>query len=211
MNREQLRLYLVTDRDAARGRDMVGIVRRAVEGGVTMVQLREKTADTRDFVALGQQLMEMLQPLHVPLLVNDRVDVALAIGADGVHIGQRDMPYAIARQMLGKDRIIGLSVESMEDLQAANALDVDYIGVSPVFSTPTKTDTKKPFGLDGLRRAVELSRHPVVGIGGMNVQTAAPVMRCGADGIAVVSAIVGAEDPMCASRELMSIISNTVL
>lgn len=211
MNKEQLRLYLVTDRDAAKGRDMVGIVRQAVAGGVSMVQLREKNANTRDFIALGQQLMEVLQPLQIPLLVNDRVDVALAIGADGVHIGQSDMPFGIARQILGPDKIIGLSVENMDDLRIANDLDVDYIGVSPVFSTPTKTDTHKPFGLDGLRKAVELSTHPLVGIGGMNRQTAASVMRCGADGIAVVSAIVGAEEPMLASRELISIISNIVL
>ena len=209
MNKEQLRLYLVTDQDAAKGRDLVGVVRQAVAGGVSMVQLREKTAKTRDFIALGQHLMEILRPMHIPLLVNDRVDFALAIGADGVHIGQSDKPYILARQILGADKIIGLSVENMDDLKLANALDVDYIGVSPVFSTPTKTDTRQPFGLDGLREAVKRSTHPVVGIGGMNKQTVASVMRCGADGIAVVSAIVGAENPMLASRELVEIISNT--
>ena len=211
MNREQLRLYLVTDRDAAKGRDMVGVVRQAVKGGVTMVQLREKAACTRDFVELGQRLTEVLRPLGVPLLVNDRIDVALAIGADGVHIGQSDMPYKMARQILGSGKIIGLSVESLDDVRSANALDVDYVGVSPVFSTPTKTDTKRPFGLDGLRKAVELSVHPVVGIGGMNVQTAAPVMCCGADGIAVVSAIIGAENPERASRELLQQISDAIV
>lgn len=210
MNKKQLRLYLVTDRDAAKGRDMVGMVRQAVAGGVSMVQLREKTACTRDFVELGQRLAEVLRPLGVPLLVNDRIDVALAIGADGVHIGQSDMPYDMARQILGPDKIIGLSVESLDDVRSANALDVDYVGVSPVFSTPTKTDTRRPFGLDGLRQAVALSVHPTVAIGGMNSQTADSVMRCGTDGIAVVSAIVGAEDPMLASCELLSIVSNTV-
>ncbi len=206
MRRELLRLYLVTDRGLAMGRDMLDIVREAVAGGVTMVQLREKDCPMRDFVALGRELVALLRPLGVPLIINDRVDVALACDADGVHIGQSDMPYDIARRLLGPDRIIGLSVESMDDIVAANALDVDYVGVSPVFATSTKTDTARPFGLDGLREAVRLSVHPTVAIGGMNARTAADVMACGTDGIAVVSAIVSAESPREAARELIDLL-----
>lgn len=206
MRRELLRLYLVTDRGLSMGRDMVDIVREAVAGGVTMVQLREKDCPMRDFVALGRELVALLRPLGVPLIINDRVDVALACDADGVHIGQSDMPYVIARRLLGPDRIIGLSVESMDDIVAANALDVDYVGVSPVFATSTKTDTARPFGLDGLREAVRLSVHPTVAIGGMNARTAADVMACGTDGIAVVSAIVSAESPREAARELIDLL-----
>lgn len=206
MRRELLRLYLVTDRGLSMGRDMVDIVREAVAGGVTMVQLREKDCPMRDFVALGRELVALLRPLGVPLIINDRVDVALACDADGVHIGQSDMPYDIARRLLGPDRIIGLSVESMDDIVAANALDVDYVGVSPVFATSTKTDTARPFGLDGLREAVRLSVHPTVAIGGMNARTAADVMACGTDGIAVVSAIVSAESPREAARELIDLL-----
>lgn len=204
---ETLRLYLVTDRGLAGGRAMTEIVREAVAGGVTMVQLREKECSTRDFVALGRELKSLLASHNVPLIINDRVDVALACGADGVHIGQSDMPYDMARRILGPDSIIGLSVENIDEVIAANSLDVDYIGVSPVFATPTKTDTAVPFGLDGLREAVRLSVHPVVGIGGMNASTAADVMSCGADGIAVVSAIIAAESPGQAAGELFDIVN----
>ena len=209
-NRECLRLYLVTDRRIAGDRSIADIVRKAVSGGVTMVQLREKECPTREFVALGLELKRLLSQYRVPLIINDRVDVALACNADGVHIGQSDMPYETARRLLGPDRIIGLSAECMNDVIAANLLDVDYIGISPVFQTPTKNDTAEPFGLDGLREAVRLSVHPTVAIGGMNKCTAAPVMECGTDGIAVVSAIMGAESPYNASRELYENISKGI-
>lgn len=203
MKKEQLRLYLVTDRGLAGDRDIEDIVRMSVEGGATMVQLREKSIGTREFIELALRLKKALEPYAVPLIINDRVDVAMASGADGVHIGQSDMPYAMARRLLGPDKIIGLSVEDFSQIEEANLLDVDYIGVSPVFSTPTKTDTAAPFGLDGLRKAVAMSVHPAVAIGGMNLSTAADVIRTGVDGIAVVSAIVCAADPCKASQELI--------
>lgn len=206
MNKEDLKLYLVTDRDLAGERDIADIVRQAVEGGVTMVQLREKKISTREFIALALRLKETLKPYGVPLVINDRVDVALASDADGVHIGQSDMPYGMARAILGPSKIIGLSVENFEQIEDANTLDVDYIGVSPVFATPTKTDTAEPFGLEGLKKAVEMSVHPTVAIGGMNEHTAADVMACGTDGIAVVSAIVCAPDPKESSKNLLQII-----
>lgn len=209
MNSEQLELYLVTDRSIAAGRDIADIVMQAVKGGVTMVQLREKSISTREFIELGCAIHERLAHFGVPLIVNDRVDVALAIGSEGVHIGQSDMPYAIARRLLGPDKIIGLSVENFEQIEEANHLDVDYIGISPVFATPTKTDTSKPFGLEGLKKAVAMSKHPTVGIGGMNADTASSVISAGADGIAVVSAIVGAESPFEASRNLLRIIKSS--
>lgn len=207
MKRNQLRLYLVTDRALADGREIEDIVRESVEGGATMVQLREKDIDTRDFIELALRLKKVLAPYGVPLIINDRVDVALASDADGVHIGQSDMPYSMARRILGPDKIIGLSVENFAQIEEANSLDVDYIGVSPVFATPTKTDTAAPFGLEGLRRAVEMSVHPTVAIGGMNASTAADVISTGTDGIAVVSAIVCAASPRKASEELLEIIS----
>ena len=202
-----LKLYLVTDRGLCpEGRSLVQTVKEAVEGGVTMVQLREKDIDTRTFIEEALELKALLGPLGVPLIINDRVDVALASDADGVHIGQSDMPYAIARRLLGPDRIIGLSVENMDQVAQADALDVDYIGVSPVFATPTKTDTARPFGLDGLREAVRITKHPTVAIGGMNALTAADVMAAGTDGIAVVSAIIAAPDPRAAAEELKNIV-----
>lgn len=199
-----LKLYLVTDRDLSLGRSLEEVVCEAVAGGVTIVQLREKDAATGEFVELARRLMAVLKPLGVPLIINDRVDVALAVDADGVHIGQSDMSYADARRLLGPDKIIGLSVENFEDLEAANALDVDYIGISPVYGTPTKTDTAEPFGLEGLRKAVQMSVHPTVAIGGMNASTVQDVMAAGTDGVAVVSAICSAPSPRAAAAELVS-------
>lgn len=213
-------MYLVTDHsltlaaaagDESYGQAMERIVSEAVGGGVTMVQLREKDLSTREFVQLALRLKKVLAHCsgpdghRVPLIINDRIDVALASDADGVHIGQSDMPYGLARRILGPDRIIGLSVENLAQVEEADSLDVDYIGVSPVFATPTKTDTAAPFGIHGLRRAVEMSVHPTVAIGGMNARTAAEVMDTGTDGIAVVSAIVGAPSPREAAAELYNI------
>lgn len=208
MRREDLALYLVTDRGLSLGRDLETVVLEAVKGGVTLVQLREKDIDTREFIALGLRLKAALAGSGVPLLINDRVDVALAVDADGVHIGQSDMPYDIARRLLGPDKIIGLSVETIEEVVQANGLDVDYIAVSPVFATHTKTDTLTPFGYEGLERACRLTRHPVCGIGGMNADTVGRAIACGADGVAVVSAIVSAPDPRLASNRLKTTIDN---
>ena len=207
MKREELRLYLVTDSDLCLGRSLEEVVCEAVKGGVTMVQLREKSASTRTFVELAQRLKPVCEAAGVPLIINDRLDVALVVDADGVHIGQSDMPYEVARRILGPDKIIGLSVENFDDLERANALDVDYVGISPVYGTPTKTDTAEPFGLEGLRRAVELSIHPTVAIGGMNASTVGDVMAVGTDGVAVVSAICSAPSPRTASQELLGVIN----
>ena len=201
---EALRLYLVTDRPLALGRDIEWVVSEAVRGGVTMVQLREKDIDTREFIELGQKLVSLLRPLGIPLLINDRVDVALAVGADGVHIGQSDMPYDMARRLLGPEAIIGLSVENFDDIREANRIDVDYVGISPVYLTTTKTDTAAAFGQDGVRKATALSVHPSVGIGGMNMKSAAETVSNGADGIAVVSAIMSADSPADASKALLA-------
>ncbi|HOW57887.1 MAG TPA: thiamine phosphate synthase, partial [Smithellaceae bacterium] len=145
-------LYLVTDRELCGNKSLTDVVIQAVNGGARYVQLREKNLSTRDFVAEARAIKKLLKPFEVPLIINDRVDVALAAGADGVHIGQEDMPYETARRLMGPKAIIGLSVETWEDVEESRKLDVSYIGVSPVFATPTKTDTKKPWGLDGLEK-----------------------------------------------------------
>ncbi len=202
MKNFNLKLYLVTDSYITKGRNLSELVEQAVKGGVTMVQLREKEADTADFLKLAQELKKVLKPYNVPLIINDRLDIALAVDADGVHIGQSDMPYNVARRLLGPDKIIGLSVESMEDVIATNDLDVDYIGVSPIFATPTKTDTKEPFGLEGTARAHTVSNHRIVAIGGINTENVASVMKTGIEGVAVISAILAAEDVYSASKEI---------
>ncbi|MGV8137665.1 MAG: thiamine phosphate synthase [Mangrovibacterium sp.] len=197
-----LSLYLVTDRSLSKGRPLEWIVDESVKGGVTMVQLREKQATTREIVELALRLRAKLHPLGIPLIINDRLDIALASHADGLHIGQNDMPYELARHLLGKDKIIGLSVENMEQVRHANKLDVDYIGISPIFITNTKTDTQSPFGLTGTSQAAAITRHPSVAIGGINEMNARQIVEAGANGIAVVSAIMSADDPMKAAQKL---------
>jgi thiamine-phosphate pyrophosphorylase len=205
------RLYLVTDRRIAGARPIEDVVCAAARGGVTAVQLREKECGTREFVELARRLKTLLAPFGVPLIINDRVDVALAVGADGVHIGQSDMKFRDARALLGPDAAIGLSIETMEQSQEADSLDVAYLGVSPVFATPTKTDTAPEWELVGLGRLREASRHVLVGIGGITRENAADVIKAGADGIAVVSAICGARDPESAARELRRVVDSLLL
>ena len=200
-------LYLVTDRRLAGERPLEDVVLAAVRGGVTAVQLREKQATTREYVSTARRLKALLAPLGVPLIINDRVDVALAAGADGVHVGQSDMDYKDVRRIAGPDFLVGLSVETMEQAQAAENLDADYLGVSPIFSTPTKTDTGEAWGIEGLTALRARSRHVLVAIGGINSSNAREVIRAGADGIAVVSAICAAPDPEAAARELRRLIS----
>jgi len=206
MKQFDLSLYLVTDRSLALDRPLTDVVTEAVHGGVSVVQLREKTCTTREFYELGIALGAILKPLNVPLIINDRLDIALAVDADGLHIGQSDLPCDIARRLLGADKILGLSVETMAEVEAANNLDIDYIGVSPVFATPTKTDTLPPFGLEGLRQACSLSRHPAIAIGGINADNISIIMQQGAAGAAVVSAIMSAQNPRAAAYQLQGYI-----
>ncbi len=202
-----LSLYLVTARSLAHGRDLECIVREAVMGGVTMVQLREKNISKDEFIDAAISMKKVLMPFNIPLIINDNIEVALSSGADGIHIGQSDMPCTEARNILGEKKIIGLSVENMSQIIEANELDVDYIGLSPAFSTQTKKDTSKPFGLDGIKDAMKVTGHPAVAIGGINRDNAADVIAAGVDGIAVVSAICGSHDPGSAARELRKIIN----
>jgi len=200
-------LYLVTDRGLSRGRSTIEVVAAAVRGGVTVVQFREKEAETRDFVKEALAVRRLLEDRGIPMIVNDRIDVALAVSADGVHLGQKDMPIAMARKILGPDKIIGISAESVADAVAAEMAGADYLGVSPVYATPTKTDTAAALGLEGLRQIREAVDLPLVGIGGLNARNAAEAIRHGADGVAVVSAIVSADDPEKAARELSRIVA----
>ncbi len=196
------RLYLVTDRELAGGRPIEDVVLAAVRGGVTAVQLREKECGTRQFVALARRLKDALVPSGVPLIVNDRLDVALAAGADGVHVGQSDMAFADVRRLAGPDMLIGLTVETMEQAMEASHLDLSYLGVSPIFPTPTKTDTGGAWGLEGLAALRARTRQVLVAIGGVNAANVTQVIQAGADGIAVVSAICATSDPEAAAREL---------
>jgi len=195
-------LYLVTDRELTQGRPLMEVVESAVEGGVTVVQLREKKLGGRLFLAQARRLKERLAPRGIPLIINDRIDIALAADADGVHLGQEDLPLGVARRLLGPDRLIGISAHTAEEIGAAAAGGADYVGVGPVFPTATKTDTREVLGVEGLRRLREGTDLPLVGIGGIGLEQARAVIEAGADGVAVVSALVGASDPTQAAREL---------
>ena len=203
-------LYLVTDRDLCGDKPLEEVVLQAVRGGAACVQLREKNVSTRFFIDEARRIKALLLPFQVPLIINDRIDVALASEADGVHVGQDDMPYAVTRQLMGPKAIIGLSVETWEDVEKAQDLDADYLGVSPVFETPTKTDTKGHWGLEGLSRIKAWSRHALVGIGGLNLLNAAEVILAGADSVAVVSAVCAASDPFRAAEALNAIIQSAL-
>ena len=202
MDSPDFSVYVVTDRSLSRGRSTVDVVREAVAGGATCVQLREKRASTREFLEEARAVQAVLREQNVPLLINDRVDIALAAGAAGVHLGQQDMPIAEARKWGPPSWIIGISAESIEDAIRAEKEGADYIGVSPVFSTPTKTDTAVPLGLEGLRAIRAAVRIPLVAIGGIQLRNAREVIRAGADGLAVVSAIVSADSPREAAAAL---------
>ena len=197
-----LSVYVITDRRLAGDRSILDVVRAAIRGGATVIQLREKEATTREMVELGQALLQITREAGVPLIVNDRVDVALAIDADGVHVGQDDMPAAIARRLIGPDKILGVSAETVEEALAAQRDGADYLGVGDIYGTTTKPDAGPPIGLEGLRRIVEAVTIPCVGIGGITPENAAAVVKAGAAGVAVVSAVMAAPDPEEATRRL---------
>lgn len=199
------RLYLVTD-DKQDLATLKWVVSEALQGGVTMVQVREKHGDIRAFIERALIVKTILRNTGVPLIINDRVDVALAIDADGVHLGQSDMPVGMARRLLGANKIIGLSVETDEQLAQANALPIDYIGLSAIFATSTKTDISKHWGIEGLKRALSITSLPIVAIGGINESNIPQLCATGVHGIALVSAICHTHDPKAATVHLRHLI-----
>ena len=200
MDVRSLRLILVTDRGLSRGRSHADIAAAAARGGATMVQLREKTASTRDFIDEARALKALLAPLGVALAINDRLDVALAVDADGLHVGQSDMPVEIARALLAPDKFIGLSITEPGQVLQADAALADYLGVGPIYAQQTKADATPPLGVAGLKQIRKLTKQPLVAIGGLTPDNSAAVIAAGADGLAVVSAIVAADDPQAATR-----------
>ncbi|CAN5236901.1 thiamine phosphate synthase [soil metagenome] len=204
--RLDLSVYLITDRELCGARGVIGTVQQAVAGGVTMVQYREPLAKTRAMVEEARVLAAVLRPLGVTFVVNDRVDVALAVGADGVHVGQSDMTPADARALLGSKAILGLSITSEADLAGSDLSLVDYLGVGPIYPTLTKTDAARPMAIGGLQSIARQTKLPIVAIGGLHAGNAADVVAAGADGIAVVSAICAAPDAEAATRELVEIV-----
>lgn len=202
-----LSLYLVLDPDLCGPMGMVETTRAAVAGGVTMVQLRDKHASTAEMIGTGRALQAVLAGTGVPLIVNDDVEAAIALHADGLHVGQDDCDARSARACIGPDMLLGLSVETEALAAAIDPTIVDYAGVGPVFSTPTKADHKQPVGLGGLARLVAACPVPTVAISGLKAEHAAPVLAAGAGGLAVVSAICGKPDPRRAAIEIAEAIA----
>jgi thiamine-phosphate pyrophosphorylase len=198
------RLCIIADNKAAGGHFLPSVVRESVEAGATMIQLRAKGLDTADSFTLGCQIEEVLREHSVPFIINDRVDIALACGAEGVHLGQKDLPLKTARALLGKKRIIGISASSVEEARAAEAGGADYLGVGPVFHTASKMNLPKIVGTEGLRAITSEVRIPVLAIGGITIERAAEVAAAGADGMAVISAVWGADDVAGATSALLA-------
>lgn len=198
-----LSLYLVIGPDTTAGRDVTSVALAAVRGGATMVQLRYKTG-VSEIMQSAREVIEVLRPTGVPVIINDRVDLARALGAQGVHLGQGDTPPAEARQVLGEDAIVGLSITGADQLKNVDPTVVDYLGAGPIFVTGSKPDAAPPLGLEALSQIAGGVRLPVAAIGGITEANAAAVIRAGADGLAVISAICAADNPEEAARALVA-------
>jgi thiamine-phosphate pyrophosphorylase len=198
-----LSLYVVIGPDSTAGRDLTSVAQAAVRGGATMVQLRYK-AGASEVLQSAREVIAVLRPTGVPVIINDRVDLASALGAHGVHVGQGDTPPAEARRLLGDDAIVGLSITHFDQLAHVDPDVVDYLGVGPIFSTPSKPDAAPPIGLAELAEIARAVRLPIAAIGGITEANAADVIRAGADGLAVISAICSAENPEQAARALVA-------
>ncbi len=206
MNRVDLSVYVIIDRGIAGDHSILDVVRAAIRGGASVMQLRAKTATTRETVELGEALYKITSQAGVPLIINDRLDIALAVEAEGVHLGHDDMPVAIARRLIGPDRILGASPETLEEARQMERDGADYLGVGDVYGTSSKPDAGLPIGVEGLAEVVRAVSIPVVAIGGITPDNAGAVIEAGAAGVAVISAIAAAPDPEAAARRLREIV-----
>lgn len=208
------RLYFILGDNHCAEREPLDVLQAAVNGGTTLVQLREKTASTLEFWRIAQSVQEFLGPRQIPLLINDRIDIALAVGAAGIHIGQEDLPVTEARRLLGAEAIIGLTVQTMEQAAAAPLDLIDYISIGGVFSTSSKKNPNPPIGIDGFRDIAHYLRQhtamPLTAIAGIDHSNAADVIGAGADGVAIISAICSAPDPQQAAHDLRDIIDTAL-
>jgi len=199
-------LYLVTDRELLRDRDLVQSIELAIQGGVSLVQLREKSVSTREFLELAVRVKELTARYNVPLIINDRLDIALAVDADGLHVGQDDLPMLKARELLGPNKVIGVSARTLTEALLAQQQGADYLGVGAIFKTSTKTDALE-VSLEQLEYIKKSVTIPVVAIGGINLENIQQVMAAGIDGVSVVSAILAQDNILTAAMQLKEVIS----
>ena len=197
-----LSLYLITDQRLSKGRDQLELIAAAIRGGVTAVQLRDKELSTQDQYEFGLRLRALTRRSGIALICNDRVDLAIAIDADGVHLGQDDLPPRVARDLLGPERLIGVSTGNPTEFELFRRVSADYLGVGPFALTGSKSDAGAAIGATGIAAVRALTDLPMVAIGGIGVSNAASAIAAGATGISVISAIVGADDPESAARAL---------
>ncbi len=197
-------LYVITDRQQTAGRALTDVVAAALRGGARAFQLREKDLPPRDLYPLSRELRALTRQCGARLLINDRIDLALAVEADGIHLTTSSLPTAVARQLLGSDRLIGVSTHSLAEAQAAEHGGADFLVFGPVFFTPSKAPYGQPVGLEALRAVRSAVKLPMLAIGGIKKTNLPQVMEAGADGIAVISAVIAADDPAAASRELLT-------
>ena len=200
-------IYLITDHDCLKGRDFLQCIEAALRGGVTLVQLREKSVTGRLFLERAVAVKSLCDKYNVPLLINDRIDIALACKAQGVHLGQEDIPLATAREILGDEAIIGISAHTSEEARLAELEGADYLGVGAVFPTSTKEDASE-VGLERLKQIRTMTKLPLVGIGGVNALNYAKVLVAGAQGAAIISGILGADDIENEVRKIKKILSD---
>jgi len=204
------RLHVLTDRKTSRGRSHLQVAEAAIGGGADVLQLRDKEASSGQLYQEALQLRKLTRDAKVPFIVNDRLDIALAVDADGVHVGQSDLPASVVRRILGPGKILGVSVVTVEEAIRAEKDGADYLGVGPVFEARgTKPDTSEPLGVDCIARIRRHCRLPIVAIGGINAENARKVREAGADGVAVISGIVSADDISQATRRLKRILEGT--
>jgi len=208
--RDALRLYVITDRALARGRPESEIARQAIAGGATAIQLRWKSGPLSEALRVGRELRELCSREGALFVVNDRVDLALALEADGVHVGVTDLPVAETRRLVGDQLVVGFSPETLEQALEAEAAGADYLGVGPVYPTATKPDAGPAVGLAHVRQIVAAVRIPVVGIGGITAENAGAVIRAGAVGVAVISAVVSADDVRLAAAQLRKVVDEAL-
>jgi thiamine-phosphate pyrophosphorylase len=202
-------VYLVTDRTGTRGRDLVWVVEEALDGGVGAVQLREKDLGGGELFSLAEKVKRLCARYQARLFINDRVDVALAVDADGVQLGSRSMPVDVARKLLGENKLIGASTHSMDEALAAERAGADFVLFGPVYFTPSKADYGDPQGLEPLKEVVEKISLPVYAIGGVRPENVEAVRKTGARGVALISAVIGAEEPAALSREMLRLLRGT--
>lgn len=208
MNKKDVdyRLYLVTDRETLKGRDLCQSIEAAIAGGVTMVQLREKAASSLEFYEMARLVKAVTDHYQIPLIINDRLDMALAVDADGLHLGQDDLPLPIARKLFGQQRLIGVSVCTVPEAILAREQGADYLGVGAMYATPSKTDAQL-VTMAALRAIKESVDIPVVAIGGIGQENVESVMAAGIDGVAVISAILRAENCKSAAAQLFKLVT----